>query len=89
MDITLSEEQEAFVRHEVESGGYEDASGVVAAALAMLRDEEAWIEENREELRRMIRVGIDELDRGEYAEFDAEEMKARLRKDLDRKREAG
>ena len=73
MNISLSPELEKFVHDRVKSGKYNDASEVIAEALEVVRDEEGW---DLEELRREISIGAEQLRRGEYAEYDAEAIKA-------------
>jgi antitoxin ParD1/3/4 len=62
MDITLPADLENYVQSLVVSGCYSDPDAVVGKALAMLK--------RHEELRREIQIGIDQLDRGEYVEYD-------------------
>ena len=64
--ITLNDEHEQFIRAAVNAGGFASESQVVATALDILRTQEAA---RRMELRREIGKGIDELERGETAEF--------------------
>ena len=87
MTVTLPPSLEVIVRRALSSGGYADADAVVAAALRRL-DEDADLgladvphpapEEESPEyqayLRREIAIGIEQADRGEYAEFDAESV---------------
>ncbi len=66
-------------------GEYASVSDVVNAAVALMREQDAplWTDE---ELRREIQVGLDELDRGETAEFTAEDIKAEGRRILEAER---
>ncbi|MBA3405848.1 MAG: hypothetical protein H0U13_14400, partial [Gemmatimonadaceae bacterium] len=81
MNINLSPELERFVREQVDAGNYADESAVVEAALLVHRMDHAWIPEVRggvpwtqETLRAAIQVGVDQADRGEVAEFDADSI---------------
>ena len=79
MTIALSPEMERFVEEKIRSGQYPSADQVIDGALAALRDAESLTPRAVEELRRDIRVGIDQLDRGLGKPWDAEEMKSRVR----------
>ena len=58
MNVTLSSDQEALVKRQIDGGRFESADAVVAEALELLRAQE--------ELRRGVRKGFDQIDRGEY-----------------------
>ena len=62
MNVSLPAELENFVQSLVLSGSYSGPDEVVGKALLMFK--------RREELRREIQVGIDQLDRGEFVEYD-------------------
>jgi antitoxin ParD1/3/4 len=62
MNVPIPSEFEAFVRHAVSSGRYEDPAALVADAIRLL--------ERREELRGKVDAGLRQLDRGEYTEYD-------------------
>ena len=65
--ITLNDEHEQFIRAAVNAGAFTSESEVVATALEILQARNAA---RRVELKREIQKGIDELDRGETAEFN-------------------
>jgi antitoxin ParD1/3/4 len=79
MEITLSPGLQRFVEEKVASGEYASVSDVIAGALMLLREEDAplWTDE---ELRKEIQIGLDQLDRGETAEFTADDIKAEGRR---------
>jgi antitoxin ParD1/3/4 len=62
MNVAIPTEMEGFVATVVQSGTYRDPAEVVGEALRLL--------EKREKLRQEIQAGIDQLDRGEYTEYD-------------------
>jgi antitoxin ParD1/3/4 len=62
MDVPIPADLEGFVNNLVVSGCYHDPSEVVGIALKMLQ--------HREQLRRDIQAGIDELDQGLGREAD-------------------
>ena len=76
--ITLNDDHEQFIRAAVTGGAFTTQSEVVATALDILRTRD---EMRRDELKREIQKGIDELDRGETADFNLQgflgEMNAR------------
>jgi antitoxin ParD1/3/4 len=74
MTISLSPELEHFVSEEVKEGRFSTPEDVVSSALQMLKAEE--------ELRRKIRVGIEQADRGDFVEFNAETIKREGRQRL-------
>lgn len=67
-DITLTQEQDAFVRHLVESGEYQDASEAVRDALRALRYRREADALKLEALRTQIQAGADALAHGDYTE---------------------
>ena len=69
MQVTLSPDLEAIVQGYVAGGDFPDASAVVAEALRLLE------EHNRmklERLRAALKVGFDQLERGEGREYTPE-----------------
>ncbi len=93
MEITLSPEAEGFVRDHIQEATYPNESAVIEAALSIWRlacastpdipGGEPW---TKESLRAAIQVGLDQLDRGECAEWDVEEIKAEGRRLLEARR---
>ncbi len=72
--ITLRDEDDSFVQNAVKSGSYLTQSEVVATALELLRTREELRRIRREQVKKEIQVGIDQLDRGETVEFTAEDI---------------
>ncbi|MBM3841169.1 MAG: type II toxin-antitoxin system ParD family antitoxin, partial [Verrucomicrobia bacterium] len=65
LPITMKEEHQDFIVSAVSSGSYLTQSEVVAAALDLLKAREALRHNRRQELRKEIQNGIDQLERGE------------------------
>jgi antitoxin ParD1/3/4 len=87
MGLSLSPEIEHLVEQQIASGKYHTTDEVLAEALRALTERDAEIAD----LRRELQIGIDELDRGEFEEFDesnihelAEGVKKRGREMLER-----
>ena len=88
MEITLSPELLRFVEDKVKAGQFPSASDVITGALNLLREEERLTEQDITELREEVRIGLDQLDAGQGAEWDVEDTKARLKASLDRAKRA-
>ena len=62
MNVPVPLALEQFVESAVSSGRYRSAAEVVTDALQLLQ--------RRERLRREVAAGIEQLDRGQYTEYD-------------------
>ena len=87
MNISLPRQLEAWVNDRVKTGMYQSASEVVREALRLLREQEELKLLRKEELRRQLQVGIDQLDGGASRAFD-QSVTAHVKK-TGRKRRAG
>lgn len=66
MHISLTKELEKRIKSRVESGLYNNASEVIREALRFMDTHEDWIHEIKlARLREQLKVGADQLDRGE------------------------
>jgi antitoxin ParD1/3/4 len=74
--ITLREEHENLIQQALKSGRFVSESEVVAAALSEFQVHEEIRRAEFAELKAKIQVGIEQLDRGETAEFNLEEFLA-------------
>ncbi len=79
MNVSLTPELEKLVHSKVESGLYLSASEVVREALRLLEEKDKIQAMRLEELRREIRIGIEQADRGEVAPLDIDATLARVR----------
>ena len=65
MNVSLTPEFEAFVNEKVKHGSYGSASEVVRASLRLLQERGAELAVRLDALRRDVRVGRAQLERGE------------------------
>jgi antitoxin ParD1/3/4 len=79
MNVSLSPELELFVNEKVRAGQYQTADEVINSALSVLQQQETLSAEDIGELRKEIAIGIEQLERGESAPWDAAVMKDKLR----------
>jgi antitoxin ParD1/3/4 len=75
MTITLNPDLQAFLTEQVRLGKYETMEQAIADAVQRMKNRE----EKLQWLRCELQVGIDQLDRGEAADWDVDELKAKLR----------
>jgi antitoxin ParD1/3/4 len=80
MQITLSPELERFVEDKLRAGGFASASEVVSAAVAFWKAQEELSDEELEQLRAEIAVGLEQSRRGESVPLDVGHIKAEVRK---------
>ncbi len=85
MNISLTPELEQLVSDKVKTGLYQSASEVVREGLRLLRERDQRLEA----LRRDVRAGFEAVERGDYSEYDednihklSDRVKARGRKRL-------
>ena len=70
MNISLTPELEQLVDDKVKTGMYQTASEVIREGLRLLRERD-----QRVELRRDVRAGFEAVERGEFTEHDASNIK--------------
>lgn len=70
MNVSLTPELERLVSDKVQSGLYASASEVVREALRLLQDRDEQRRTQQEELRREIRIGLDQLANGQCSTYD-------------------
>lgn len=71
MNISLTPELEQLVDDKVKSGMYQTASEVIREGLRLLRERDQRVEA----LRRDVRAGFEAVERGEFTEYDASNIK--------------
>ncbi len=64
MNVSLTPELETLVNEKVKSGNYNSASEVVREALRLLKEEDELKRIRREELRREVMRGVEEIRNG-------------------------
>ena len=78
MTITLRPEHEKVIAEAIQSGAYENPDEVIGRALEVLRGEEDWLHEQKDEVAEKIERAFGQFDRGEF--FSAEDSHADLMK---------
>jgi antitoxin ParD1/3/4 len=73
-NISLTDEQDAFVEKVVKAGEYQNASEAVRDALRVLQQRRREDALKLKALRVQIKAGIDALDRGDFVEVDDAEL---------------
>jgi antitoxin ParD1/3/4 len=86
MNISLDPKLERFIQEKVQSGQYASASDVVNCALWHFQAQESPTAEEIAELKREVAIGIEQLNRGESAPWDPEEIKAKGRQIIEERR---
>ena len=71
MNISLTPELEQLVDDKVKTGMYQTASEVIREGLRLLRERDQRVEA----LRRDVRAGFEAVERGEFTEHDASNIK--------------
>lgn len=66
MNVPIPAEFQEFVQSIIRTGNYQSEAEVVGEALRLLR--------KREELRCEVDAGVEQLDRGEYTEYDEDSL---------------
>ena len=89
MNVSLTPELEKLVNDKVSSGMYQTASEVIREALRALQQRDQLRERELQAIREKIDRGLEQIERGEYIEYDertvkdlAEEVKTRGRQRL-------
>ena len=77
--IAIPHELEEFVNQSVKSGRFAGPNELVATALYAYRDQAELESLKLARLRRDIAEGLEQADRGEFAEFDAASIIAECR----------
>jgi antitoxin ParD1/3/4 len=77
-NISLTEEQDAFVERVVKTGEYQNASEAVRDALRVLQQRRQEDALKLKVLRVAMKAGIDALDRGDFVEVDDAELDSYL-----------
>lgn len=89
MHVNLTPVLDEYVLAKVKSGRYNNASEVIREALRLMQDEEAQILAERNltlddinEIRRNVRQGFDEIERGEGKDYEGEKGLKQLLREI-------
>ena len=73
MNVSLTPELEKLVNEKVKSGLYNSASEVIREGLRLLQEQDELKRIRRDELRREIMLGVEQIRRGEGVEYNSAE----------------
>jgi antitoxin ParD1/3/4 len=76
--MTLPTEVQVLIAEEISAGRYPSAEAVLAAAAVAFREKQS-LDRKREELRREIQLGLDDIEAGRVAPWDIDEILAEVR----------
>jgi len=82
LEIRLSPQLSEMIEEKIRAGQYTTPGEVVSDALRIVQEQEAVTAQDVEELRAEIAVGLAQLERGEGAAWNVEEVKADVRRML-------
>lgn len=74
LEINVSDSDAEFIRSQVEATRFESASELLHVALSIFREDDRDDAAKLERLRRLAKVGFDQLDRGEYIVVPPEDV---------------
>jgi len=78
MTITLRPEHEKVVAQAIQSGAYQSPEEVIERALEVLRSEDTWLVDHKNEIAEKIERAFGQFERGEF--LSAEESRADMEK---------
>ncbi len=78
MTITLRPEHEKVVTQAIQSGAYQSPEEVIERALEVLRSEDTWLLDHKDEIAEKIERAFGQFERGEF--LSAEESRADMEK---------
>jgi antitoxin ParD1/3/4 len=67
---------EALIKERLHSGAFDSVEDVLFDALEMQREQEAWLQENKEDINAKIERGLAQVERGEG--ISADQLRKRL-----------
>lgn len=85
--ISLPPHLASFVHGQVESGNFKTESEVVQHALSLMQQQSMTREQRLEKLRAEIQIGVDQLDRGDCGEWNADEVWAEVERRLESRKD--
>ena len=75
MNVSLTPELENLINEKVKSGLYNSASEVIRESLRLLQEQDELKRIRKDELRREIMLGVEQIRRGEFIEVKSSEIK--------------
>ena len=78
MNVSLTQELETLITDKVKTGRYHSASEVVREALRLLEEQDQLKELRRQELRKEIQKGVDDMKTGRYTSVSNREESEQL-----------
>src|SRR4051812_15184646 len=75
LTISVPESLKAFVESQVAEGGYPSAGDYIQALIQEAQARKAAHARRLEELRQEIALGLEEIERGDYKEYDDNSLK--------------
>ncbi len=78
MTITLRPEHEKVVAQAIQAGAYQSPDEVIGRALEVLRSEDTWLLDHKDEIAAKIDRAFGQFERGEF--FSDEESRADMEK---------
>jgi antitoxin ParD1/3/4 len=82
MNVSLSRQLQGFIEKKVRTGRYQTASEVVREGLRLIEDRDTQRALQLRRLREDIKVGLDQVDKGQVAPLDVKKIRAEGRKRL-------
>jgi antitoxin ParD1/3/4 len=86
MNVSLTRQLQEFIEKKVRTGKYQTASEVVREGLRLLEDRDTQRDLQLRRLRAEIRVGLDQVEKGQVDTLDLKRIKAEARKQLGARR---
>lgn len=74
MDVSIVPHLQRFVDDEIRAGRYATPDEVINSALAHLAIHNQFSADEIEELKSELSIGVEQADRGEFADFSAEDI---------------
>lgn len=70
MEISLNPKVQQWINNKVDSGWYNNSSEIILEGLRLLMKQEEQRQAMIEDLRKEVLIGINQLDMGNFVEFD-------------------